>query len=1307
MKSNFTRVSKLILMILLPGFLFAQVKDYNLLLHSGKFIPEANVNLVSKTSEVLKKNLFNGKYYIAIQFEAIPEQATKDRLANAGLQLIDYLPNYAYTAIVQENFNLSELKSAHARSVFALNNAQKSSPEVRTGMIPSHAKNAMGYADLSILTYEKMSVSQVQGMLNAMGAMILAEQPVFRTLTVRVAEANVGVIANLPFIQWVEPIAPPNQLENLPGRTLHRTSILNDGARNLKGDGINVGIWDGGPVSTAHLDFSPAGRVQIMQGSGVSDHGTHVAGTITGRGLVNPRARGMAPNANLFSWDFNGDVQSEMASGIPANNLLVSSHSYGFNFSGSCNLNNSLLVYNLTARNTDININNNPSHLHVHSAGNSGNACAGGFYTITGSGKPAKNNIVVADINATEGLAGSSSSGPVQDGRIKPEISAMGTSVFSTWIPNNAYATISGTSMATPGVSGTAAVLYQRYKQLSGGANPPSSLIKNIICNGAEDLGNPGPDYRFGYGRLNALKAVKFMEDNRYSVNSIANGAVVNIPITVPANTGMLKVMLTWNDPAGAANANPALVNDLDLTVINGPTTTLPWILDKNTPSAVATQGVDNYSNIEQVTIDNPASGSYTLRITGTSVPSGPQEYAITWSIEAPYIEVLFPNGGESLLPGQSEYITWDAVGTSGMQTVEFSLNNGTNWTIISNSVPSGTTRLNWSVPIANTSTALVRVSNGSLTDNSANFNILGIPAGFQVVAGGCTSGEVSFTWTAHPDATHYDIYKLNTTIGYFEIAASNITGTSHTLTGLTPGASMYFTIVSKNNSTNSVSGMSNAINGTVSSGGGVGTIGDITGNANICGVTMGVPYNIPPVTGATSYTWTAPPGAVIASGQNTNSITIDYVAGSSSGNVSVFASNGSCNSPTKTLAVNVSTTALNAPASGGNQTATTCPANPNPVLTATATVPAGQTIVWYNAPTGGSVVVNPTLSSVGTVTYHAAARNASGCESNTRTPVTLTINQMPVTTVSASGPTTFCQGGSVTLTANQGNSYSWSNGATTQAITVTATGTFTVTVDHGSGCLSTSSPVNVTVNTIPTTTITADGPTSFCQGEDVVLTATAGSSYAWSNGASTQSITVSNTGSFTVTVTHANGCISTSTATDVTVVPSPVVSLTASPYTKLHPGLTTTLSASVTPGGTYTYVWARNGNIVAGASGSTLLVTPSALGDYTVTATNAGGCSGTSNIRNISDSASKRLFVFPSPNSGSFQVSYYSPASTTHVLTIYDSKGARVYNRSFAITSPYQFMDVDMRIAQKGIYTIMLADKSGKKLATGRVAIQ
>jgi subtilisin family serine protease len=144
----------------------------------------------------------------------------------------------------------------------------------------------------------------------------------------------------------------------------------------------------------------------------------------------------------------------------------------------------------------------------------------------------------------------------VQDGRVKPEISAFGSSVFSTY-PNNAYATISGTSMATPGIAGSVTLLVQRYKQLNANALPPSTLIKNTILNTAHDLGNPGPDYRFGYGRINALEAVKILETNRYVLSTITTGATNDMNITVPAGAARLRVMLTWNDPAGAANANP------------------------------------------------------------------------------------------------------------------------------------------------------------------------------------------------------------------------------------------------------------------------------------------------------------------------------------------------------------------------------------------------------------------------------------------------------------------------------------------------------------------------------------------------------------------------------------------------------------------------------------------------------------------------------------------------------------------------------------------------------------------------------
>ena len=1307
MKHLFTRFLKLFMILLFPACLSAQsVQDYNVLLHSGKFIPEENINSIAKADAVMQQSHFGGKHYVVIQFKALPTQIQKDNLKASGIELIDYIPNNAFTAVVKYDVALSTVKSPLFRSIFKFKPADKTVPAILNDQVAPHAIKQAGYVDLTIITYEKLTQFQIGSSLQAIGAMVVEDMPMFRSFVVRIPQANMQQLVAQPYIQWVEFIDPPNQLENTLGRTLHRVNILNDGVRNLKGENMNVGIWDEGAIG-AHLDFSPTGRVTQVEASAVSTHSTHCSGTILGRGLINPNARGMAPNAQLFSYNFSGNIQTEMAAGIPANNLVVSSHSYGS--TQTCGLNGTGVIYSATSRASDINLNNFPFHLHCHSAGNSQTACAGGWSTITASGKSAKNNILVANITTAEALSGSSSCGPVQDGRVKPEISAFGSSVLSTY-PNNAYATISGTSMSTPGVAGSVTLLVQRYKELNANALPPSTLIKNTILNTAHDLGNPGPDYRFGYGRINALEAVKILETNRYVLSTLTTGNTNDMNINVPAGAARLRVMLTWNDPAGTANANPALVNNLDLSVINGATTTLPWTLDPVNPATNAVRAVDVVSNIEQVTIDNPTSGTYTLRVNGLAIPMGPQDYSLTWSVEMPYIEVLFPNGNENFNPASNETITWNNAGVTGNQTVEYSTDNGSNWNTLSTTVGPTTTRLVWSIPSANTSTALIRISSGALTDLSdANFKILETTTGLTGSGVSCNAGEVIFNWNAMANATHYDLYFLNAATGDFSILATNVTGATYTATGLTPNASMWFTIRSKNNTTGAVSERALAINVTVSNGGGgLSTPGAITGQTSICGTPSNVPYSVGAVAGATSYIWAVPAGATITGGQGSTGITVNYPGGSASGNVTVAASNGTCTTSPSVLPVTVGSASVATPNSGGDQLQTVCGGGPVPTLTATATVTAGHTVVWYSAATGGTVVSSPTLNSVGTITYYAASVNTStGCESASRTAVKLTIDNVPPATAAAGGPTTFCQGGNVILTASNGTSYSWSNGATSQSITVTMSGNYTCAVTTGT-CTSTTTAINVTVNPKPTASVTAGGPTFICAPNTVVLTASAGSSWLWNNGATTQSITVAATGNYSVVVTNVSGCASAaSAAITVSVSPQPTVSISAVPYTRLLPGLTTTLTANAAPAGSYTYVWRKNGNIVSGAGTASLSVNLDELGNYTVQVTNSGNCTNTSALINISDSASTKLFILPNPNRGQFDVIYHSASNNTHTLRIFDSKGALVYAKGYPITGPYQRMFVDMRNGGKGTFVVALFDNSGKRVALGKVVIQ
>jgi hypothetical protein len=199
---------------------------------------------------------------------------------------------------------------------------------------------------------------------------------------------------------------------------------------------------------------------------------------------------------------------------------------------------------------------------------------------------------------------------------------------------------------------------------------------------------------------------------------------------------------------------------------------------------------------------------------------------------------------------------------------------------------------------------------------------------------------------------------------------------------------------------------------------------------------------------------------------------------------------------------------------------------------------------------------------------------------------------------ITPNGPTTFCQGGSVLLTANSGSSYYWSTGATSQSITVTASGSYTVTVAS-----SVSAPVSVIVNPLPAATITAGGSLTFCQGGSVTLTSSSGSSYLWTPGNQTsQSIAASSSGSYAVRVTNSNGCSATSSAKTVTVNSLPVVTVSPPGPLSLPQGGSSQLTAS----NGSSYLWTPGNQ-------TTQTITVNTTANYMVRVTNSNSCSATS----------------------------------------------------------------------------------------------
>ena len=192
--------------------------------------------------------------------------------------------------------------------------------------------------------------------------------------------------------------------------------------------------------------------------------------------------------------------------------------------------------------------------------------------------------------------------------------------------------------------------------------------------------------------------------------------------------------------------------------------------------------------------------------------------------------------------------------------------------------------------------------------------------------------------------------------------------------------------------------------------------------------------------------------------------------------------------------------------------------------------------------------------------------------------------------------------------------------------------------------------------------------------------------------------------------VTSASPCIifDTTQAALLTVHPTPVVTLSAAPLTKLLPGLSTTLTVNATPAAV-SFAWYKNGNLLPLAVGKSITIAVEDLGNYKAFITDVNGCTNTSAVINISDSFSAKLFVYPNPNRGRFQVSYYSIGGNVlpRILMIYDSRGALVLNKTYTIGKPYDKMEVDFNTFGKGVYLINLLDLNGKRLAAGKVLIQ
>jgi Subtilase family len=480
---------------------------------------------------------------------------------------------------------------------------------------------------------------------------------------------------------------------------------------NVNGFGLTLSVKEN-MFDSSDIDFTGRFLPTTVSSPILNGHATNMATIAGGGGNSFFNAKGAAWGCRLSSSSF-ANTLPDNTSIYQQYNISVQNHSYGTGIEN---------YYGGDALAYDQSVNSINTLLHVYSAGNAGTQNGSGNYTgvqgfanLTGNFKMSKNLLVVGATDSLSNIEGLSSRGPAYDGRVKPELVAFGES---------------GSSGAAAVVSGTALLLQQLYQQQHGGSLPPSALVKAILLNSADDAGTAGIDYTSGYGSLNAYRAMLNMQAGRFVSGNLANGGIQNFTITIPANVRQLKATLVWNDPAATVNAPKALVNDLDLelSLPAAAQSWKPWVLssfpNKDSLQLLPVRKKDNLNNIEQVTIDSPAAGTYTLKVSGFSIPAGSQDFYIAYQWDTlNSFRFTFPAQTDNMIAGAQSIIRWESSYTATTGKLEFSKDGGQNWITLQQNSNLAKGSFNVSVPDT-LSLGLCRMTIGSDRYLSDTFTI-------------------------------------------------------------------------------------------------------------------------------------------------------------------------------------------------------------------------------------------------------------------------------------------------------------------------------------------------------------------------------------------------------------------------------------------------------------------------------------------------------------------------------------------------------------------------------------------------------
>jgi PKD repeat protein len=1133
--------------------------------------------------------------------------------------------------------------------------------------------------------------------------------------------------------------------------------------------GNRLGVWDGGSVRTTHREFGSR-ATQVDGTSSLNFHATHVAGTMVASG-VNTNAKGMAYEANIRCYDWNND-NSEMTAAASAG-MLVTNHSYGtitgwhqdgstWVWYGDPSISNTadykFGFYDDRAAQWDQIAFNNPFVLICKAAGNDrGDERTGSgtwFYSdgSTGSGTPpsadggalgydcistygnAKNILTVGAVNkinnsnsnngwngiASVVMSDFSGWGPTDDGRIKPDVVGCGVSVFSTDSDHDSdYVTLQGTSMATPNVSGSLLLVQQHFNNLKN-RYMRAATLKGLTIHTADEAGNIGPDYIYGWGLVNTAKAVQLITDsnqNNIQERILTNGASFTQNIVANGNTP-LRITICWTDRAGTPvtpTLNPAnrmLVNDLDirLTRVSDNVVFSPYILDPANPSATATTGDNIRDNVEQIYLATPAAGSYIVSVThkGTLV-GGSQSYSII-------VSGLVANPSASLsvnnrMPCTTQSVTFSDLSTGGISSRVWYFPGGN---------PSTSTAASPTVSysVAGSYSVALKVTNALGTDSVFYSNF--------ITSGGNT---LPFNETFEDNSNTRSQWTIQNTNNDTTWRLATIGGTApgdkaycmpffnYTNTGRRDG------LVSPNLSFRSYTNPVLTFNHAHALYPGNAHDSLVIWISTNCGSSWVrlASYRGPTLATAPDTTEEFYPQSA-SEWCSTNCKTIPLNAYSGLSNIRIrFEGYNNYGNNLFVDNINISGTPF-APVAGFRASKTNLCTNESIQLTDTS---RNFPTTWNWEITGPQnfnfTTQNPIVAFTqpGQYTVKLRVSNATAADSVTRINYFTVIQGPGVPNITSTGAI-ICDGDSVQLaTDSVASQYQWFrnnsiiNGATTAAYFTKVTGTYRLRITGANGCNMFTDTIRTTLfdkPAKPTVSSSLSG-TVMCEGGTAVLTSSSLTGNTWYrsgnavSGGTTRQLNIQDSGIYTVQV-NVNGCLSDmSEARIVNLIPRPQTSAITGVASVL-PNSTHMYSVTLTAGSTYN--WQVSGGIPSGG-GNTMSVTwgNGPTGSIAVRETGTNGCQGllvtqpitiSATALNKTEKQQTNLQVYPNPAHDYLTMQWNATANGQIDIQLMNILGQIVYVSSAKSVSGENKLKVELPKLNKGVYYLQLTTSDGKK---------